>query len=62
MTTTSKEMCNLINLLNELREKKCVLVPCNLIEKIVDLGNVFGLNVMGGAISEDCTSQYVYID
>lgn len=62
MKTTTKEMCNLINLLSELRETKCVLVPISMIEKIVELGSVFGMNIMGGALTDSCDAQYLYID
>lgn len=62
MKTTSNQMVQLINKLNELREKKWVSVPCDLVNNFVELGSGFGLNIMGGAISNDCTEQILYIE
>ena len=60
--TTNHELCTFIKCMNELKEKKLTNIACELVTKFVDFCSVWDLNVMGGAISDDCKSQYLYID
>ena len=62
MTTTKREFSGLIASLQELKEKKLTLVEVGRIEKFCDLCRVFGLNPCGGALLDDCSAQYIYID
>ena len=50
------------NKLCELVRNKLVEIPVSDIEQFCDVACAFGLNPQGGALSNDCDSQFIYID
>lgn len=48
--------------LGRLISNKLCAMQHDYVERFVQYANAFGYNVMGGAISDDCKSQYLYID
>lgn len=62
MTAKAKDFSYMINKLNELRANKHAWVRVELIEKFVEFARSWGLNPCGGAISNNCKTQVIYID
>lgn len=62
MKTTSKEFSQMIDQLQELKDSGHVWIEVERLEKFCDFCRVFGFNPQGGALSNDCSRQVIYID
>lgn len=62
MKTTNKEFSQMIDQMKELKDSGHVWVEVERLDKFCDLCRVFGFNPQGGALSNDCSRQVIYID
>lgn len=62
MKTTNREFSQMIDQMKELKDSGHVWVEVERIEKFCDLCLGFGFNPQGGALSNDCSRQVIYID
>ena len=62
MKTTNREFSQMIDQMKELKDSGHVWVEVERLEKFCDLCRGFGFNPQGGALSNDCSRQVIYID